>query len=59
MSKKGFTIKEIAEELAIILGQQAAQKYTGSVSMTIHFRDGGIGKVGITTESTLKKNFDK
>ena len=55
MAKDGFAIKELSEELAQILAAQSTEGFTGSVSMIVHFRSGGIGKVDIQTNRTIHR----
>ena len=53
--KAAFTPGELGAELSQLLILQQATDYTGSVTVTVHMRDGGIGKVIVKTENTLQR----
>ncbi len=46
-------LKSLMERVMACLTDFVFRKFTGTVTVRLHFRDGGVGKVNVISESDL------
>ncbi len=54
MSGSAFSIQDVSRSVAEVMVDSAKDKFTGQVSLTMHFRDGGVGRITVQSSRDLK-----
>ena len=53
------TLKEDLGLIASKIMESASNKFTGKMTLTVHMRDGGIGRMNLVLDSDLKYSTKK